>query len=155
MSNIHPIPPEHSPLVPHLAVKAASKAIAFYETAFGAAEEFRLAEASGKIGYAQLRVGGAVFALADEYPDFGCLSPATIGGTPVKLQLYVQDVDASVARALQAGATLVRALRNEFYGDRTATVADPFGYQWQLSSRIETLGPSEMQARWNRMMSGA
>ncbi len=155
MSNIDPVPREHSPLVPHLAVKTAAKAIAFYQLAFDAAEEFRLTEASGKIGYAQLRVGGAVFALADEYPDFGCLSPATIGGNPVKLQLYVPDVDAAVARAVKAGATLVRELRNEFYGDRTATVADPFGYQWQLSSRIEEVGPTEMQARWDRMMSGA
>jgi len=155
MSNIDPVPPEHCPLVPHLAVKTAAKAIAFYLLAFDAIEEFRLAEASGQIGYAQLRVGGAVLALADEYPDFGCLSPATIGGNPVKLQLYVPDVDTSVARAVQAGATLVRALRNEFYGDRTATVADPFGYQWQLSSRIEAVSPSEMQARWDRMMSGA
>lgn len=93
--------------------------------------------------------------VSDEYPDYGCLSPLSIGGTPVKFQLYVPDVDAAIARAVQAGATLVRPLRNEFYGDRTGTVADPFGYSWQLSSRIETVSPSEMQARWDRAMGQA
>jgi len=152
MSKVDPVPKGHSPLVPQLSVKHAAKAIAFYKEAFGATEDFRLVEASGKLGHAELRIEGALIALADEYPDFGCLSPATIGGNPVKLQLYVPDVDASVARAVGAGATVVRVLRNEFYGDRTATVADPFGYQWQLSSRIETVSPGEMQSRLDRMM---
>lgn len=155
MSNVNAVPRGHSPLVPQLAVKGATKAIAFYKSAFGATEEFRLVEASGKIGHAELRVHGALFSISDEYPDFGCLSPATIGGNPVKLLLYVPDVDSALSTALAAGATLVRSLRNEFYGDRTGTVADPFGYQWQLSSRIETLSPAEMQARWDRLMSGS
>lgn len=152
MSNSDPTPAGQRTLVPHLAVKNAAKAIDFYKDAFGATEEFRLVEPSGKVGHAELSMGGALIALADEYPDFGCLSPVTIGGNPVKLLLYVPDVDASVARAVKAGAVVIRALRNEFYGDRTATVADPFGYQWQLSTRIEAVTPAEMQARWDRMM---
>ncbi len=154
MSNVNPVPTGHSPLVPMLGLKNCAKAIAFYKEAFGATEDFRLAEASGKVGHAELRIGGALVSLSDEYPDYGCLSPVSIGGTPVKFQLYVPDVDAAVERALQAGASLVRPLRNEFYGDRTATVADPFGYSWQLASRIETVAPSEMQARWDRAMAG-
>jgi PhnB protein len=154
MSNVNPVPAEHSPLVPMLGMKNCAKAIAFYEQAFGAKELFRLVEASGKIGHAELRIGGAVVSVSDEYPDYGCLSPPSIGGTPVKFQLYVPDVDAAIERAVQAGASLVRPLRNEFYGDRTGTVADPFGYSWQLASRIETVAPSEMQARWDRAMAG-
>jgi PhnB protein len=152
MSKVDPVPRNHSPLEPQLIAKNAVNAIDFYRRAFGATEDFRLVEPSGKIGHAEIRIEGALIALADEYPDFGCLSPATIGGNPVRLQLYMPDVDASVTRAVEAGATMVRALRNEFYGDRTATVADPFGYQWQLSTRIETVSPEEMQSRWDRMM---
>lgn len=154
MPRVHPVPAGHSPLVPHLALKNAAKAIDFHRAAFGVSEVFRLSEASGKVGHAELDLCGARIALADEYPDFGCLTPATIGGNPVRCQVYLPDVDAAVARAVVAGATLVRAAVDEFYGDRTATVADPFGYQWQLSIRIETVAPAEMQARWNRMMAG-
>lgn len=154
MSNVNPVPDAHSPLVPMLGVKSCAKAIAFYKEAFGATEDFRLIEPSGKVGHAELRIGGALISMADEYPDYGCLSPPSIGGSPVKFQLYVPDVDAAVARAVKAGATLTRNVRNEFYGDRTATVADPFGYSWQLSSRIEVLTPAEMQARWSQAMAG-
>lgn len=152
MSKIPPIPPHHSPLVPQLTMKNSAKAMAFYQSAFGATEDFRLVEPSGKVGHLELRIGGALLTMADEYPDFGCLSPASVGGSPVRLQLYVADVDAAVERAVSAGATLVRALRDEFYGDRTATVADPFGYTWNLASRIEALSPAAMQARWDQVM---
>ncbi|MFN0177783.1 MAG: VOC family protein [Gemmatimonadales bacterium] len=152
MSKVNPIPQGHSPLVPQLTMKNSAKAMAFYQAAFGATEDFRLLEPSGKVGHIELRIGGAVLTMADEYPDFGCLSPATIGGSPVRLQLYVADVDAAVDRAVKAGATLVRPLRDEFYGDRTATVADPFGYTWNLASRCEEISPAEMQARWDQVM---
>ncbi|NOT70924.1 MAG: VOC family protein [Hyphomicrobium sp.] len=155
MSKISPVPPGHSPLVPMLAIKSCAKAIAFYKEAFGATEDFRLVEASGKVGHAELRIGGALISVSDEYPDFGCLSPASVGGNPVKFQLYVADVDAAIDRAVRAGGTLVRPLRDEFYGDRTATVADPFGYSWQLSSRIQDVSPAEMQALWDKAMAGA
>lgn len=154
MAKVQPISIDHSPLVPQITVKNAAKAITFYKEAFGAEEAFRLVEAGGKIGHAELRVEGALFTISDEYPDYGCLSPATIGGSPVRLQLYVPDVDAALARSISAGATVVRPARNEFYGDRTATIADPFGYQWNLSTRIEDVAPADMQARWDRMMAG-
>jgi len=139
-------------LWPHLVAKNCAKAIEFYKAAFGATEDFRLVEKSGKIGHAELRVGEAQFMLADEYPDFGALSPASVGGCPVKLHLFVSDADAAVARAVGAGATIVRSLRNEFYGHRTATLADPFGYSWEISCKIEDVTPAEMQARWDRVM---
>lgn len=139
-------------LWPHLVAKNCAKAIEFYKAAFGAVEEFRLVEKSGKIGHAELHVGEAHFMIADEYPDFGALSPASVGGCPVKLHLFVPDADAAVARAVKAGATVVRSLRNEFYGHRTATLTDPFGYTWEVSSKIEDVTPAEMQARWDKAM---
>lgn len=154
MSKVEPVPTDQSPLVPQIAVKNADKAIEFYKHALGAKEAFRLVEKTGKIGHAELRIEGALISLSDEYPDYGCLSPSTIGGSPVRLQLYVPDVDIALKRAVDAGATIVRPTRNEFYGDRTATIADPFGYQWNLSSRTEDVSPAEMQARWDRMMAG-
>jgi PhnB protein len=154
MSTPKPVPEGQAALTPHLVARNCAKAIEFYRAAFGAEEQFRLSEPSGKVGHAELRIHGALLMIADEYPDFGALSPASIGGCPIKLQLYVPDVDAAMARALKAGATEVRALRDEFYGDRTGTVADPFGYQWQLASRKEEVSPAEMQARWSKMLGG-
>lgn len=139
-------------LWPHLVARNCAKAIEFYKAAFGATEDFRLVEKSGKIGHAELHVGDAHFMLADEYPDFGALSPASVGGCPVKLHLFVPDADAAFARAVEAGATVVRPLRNEFYGHRTATLADPFGYAWEISCKIEDVAPAEMQARWDKAM---
>jgi PhnB protein len=90
--------------------------------------------------------------LADEYPDFGALSPPTIGGTPVSLHLYVTDVDRTVAEAVEAGATVLRPVKDEFFGDRTGLVMDPFGHRWHLSTRREEVSPDEMQRRWNESM---
>lgn len=144
-------PLNHS-LTPHLVVKGAAKAIQFYVDALGATEIYRLSEPSGKVGHAEIRVGDGLLMLADEYPDFGALSPATIGGSPVSLHLYVDDVDAAVSRIVELGATVLRAAKNEFYGDRTATIVDPFGHRWQLSSRTEVVTPQEMQERWSKMI---
>jgi PhnB protein len=152
MSTSRPVPTGQTALTPHLVARNCAKAIEFYKAAFDAKEEFRLVEPSGKVGHAELRIHGALVMLADEYPDFGALSPASVGGCPVKLHLYVPDVDAAVARAVAAGATLVREVRNEFYGDRTGTIADPFGYSWQIATRIEEVSPVEMQARWTRAL---
>lgn len=143
---------DHGGLVPYLIVKDAARAIEFYARAFGAQERFRLVDpSSGKIGHAELQIGGAFFFLSDEYPDFGALSPPTVGGTPVKLHLRVADADAAVAHAVDAGATVLRAVKTEFYGGRTGMIADPFGHQWFLESQAEEVSPEEMQRRWNAM----
>lgn len=151
---VAPVPPGQGALTPYLIVKDAAAALAFYARAFGATEDFRLTEPSGKVGHAEIRIAGALVMLADEYPDFGALAPPSVGGCPVKLHLYVPDVDAAVARAVAAGATVLRAVKLEFFGDRTGTLADPFGYSWQLASRVETVSPAEMQRRWDKALAG-
>jgi PhnB protein len=142
-------------LVPYICCKDAAKAIEFYKTVFGAKETMRLAEPSGKIGHAEVVIGGSTLMLADEYPDFDALSPTTIGGTPVKLHLYVDDCDAVVARAVAAGAKLTRPLRDEFYGDRTGTIEDPFGHVWFVSTKKEQLSAKEVERRYDELMAGA
>ena len=141
-------------LSPYIVVRDAPRAIAFYCRVFGASEDFRLVEPGGKVGHAELRIGGALLQLADEYPDFGALSPAAVGGTPVSLHLYVDDVDATVALAEAEGATVLRQAKDEFYGDRSAQLLDPFGHRWQVATRQTEVTPAEMQQRWSAMLAG-
>lgn len=155
MSKLTIVPEGQSALTPHLVVKNAAGAIDFYKAAFGATELFRLVEPSGKVGHAELRAFGGHFMLADEYPDFGALSPPSIGGSPVRLHLYVEDVDAVVDAAVKAGATLLRPVKDQFYGDRSGTVSDPFGHQWNIASRKEVLSAAEMQERWNKVFAAS
>jgi PhnB protein len=142
--------PERTAITPYLIVKDAEAAIAFYIAAFGATEQYRLTDPhSGKIGHADLKVGDAGFMLADEHPDFGALSPATIGGTPVKLHLSVADSDATVTAAERAGATVLRPVQDQFHGERSGLIADPFGHQWFIGTPIAEVSPEEMQARYD------
>lgn len=152
MRTPHPIPAPC--LAPYLIVADASRAIDFYVHTFGAEELFRLAEPSGKVGHAELRIGDAKLLLADEYPDFGALGPARVGGTPVSIHLYVADVDATMALAEEAGATVLRAAKDEFFGDRAGLLLDPFGHRWHLATHIEEVSPQEMQRRWSTAMQG-
>ncbi|WP_027133498.1 VOC family protein [Geminicoccus roseus] len=136
----------------HLFVKDAVAALDFYRRAFGAKELFRLTAPDGKIGYAEIRIGTSIVMLADEFPDFGALAPPTVGGSPVRLHIYVEDTDAVVARALEAGATLARAVADQFYGDRSGMIVDPFGHSWSIATRIEMVEPAEMQRRFTGLM---
>jgi PhnB protein len=139
-------------LCPYLVVKGAREAIDFYVRAFGAAVDFTLVDpADGRIGHAELRFGATRLFLADEYPDFGAVGPARIGGSPVKMHLDVDDADTFTACAVREGATVLRALKLEFHGHRTALLADPFGYAWFVASRVEDVSPQEMQRRWQAM----
>lgn len=155
MQAVKPVPDENHPLAPYLIVKGAARAIEHYARAFGAKEIYRLVEPSGKIGHAELEIAGSRFMLADEYPDWGALSPVTVGGSPVSLHLYVDDVDAVVARAVDAGATLLRAVKDEFFGDRTGQVMDPFGHKWFLATHKEDVSPQEMQQRMDAAFESA
>ncbi len=138
-------------LVPYLVVKGAADAIGFYVKAFGAREIYRLVDpVDGRIGHAELAFGDSLVMLADEYPDFGAVGPGTIGGSPVKLHLDVDDADAAFARAILHGGTELRPLRTEFHGSRTGLIGDPFGYSWFIAEKIEDLSPEEMQQRWSQ-----
>ena len=129
----------------YICVANASDAIDFYREAFGAKELWRLTEPGGKIGHAEIQIGNASLMLSDEYPDYNTLSPATIGGSPVKIHLDVPDVDAFAERAIKAGATLIRPIADQFYGDRSGQLADPFGYTWIVSTHIKDVPVEEMQ----------
>jgi uncharacterized glyoxalase superfamily protein PhnB len=136
-------------VTPYLVAKGAEKALAFYVQAFGAVEEFRMTDpGDGRIGHAELTIGTSRIMLSDEYPDFGAVSPDTLGGTAVTLHLATEAVDADVARAAAAGATVLRAPMDQSFGERTATVMDPFGHRWILSQTVESVTPAQMQKRW-------
>ena len=152
MDSVKPVPDEGQALTPQLICRDAARAIEFYRQAFGAEELFRLTEPSGKVGHAEMRLADSRIMLADEYPDYGALSPESVGGSPVTLHLYVADVDRAIERATAAGATLVRPAKDEFYGDRAGTIADPFGHKWHLASKQEDVSAAEMQRRWDAMI---
>ena len=149
-----PSNPSIGPLTPHIVVRGAAQAMRFYATVFGAREDFSLLEPSGKVGHAEMLIGESRLMLADEYPDFGALAPGSVGGTPVALHLYVPDVDATMALAEAHGATVLRAAKDEFYGDRSGVLLDPFGHRWNLATRKDTVSPAEMQRRWTAMLGG-
>jgi uncharacterized glyoxalase superfamily protein PhnB len=134
---------------PYLRVRGAAQAIDFYTRAFGAVETARLTEpGTGRIGHAEIRVGPATIMLADEHPEVGILGPQTIGGTSVGIHLHVAGVDALFAQAVAAGATVTRELQNQFYGERTGGLRDPFGHEWLLGEQIENVSVEEMQRRY-------
>ena len=132
-------------LTPYLCVRNASAAIDFYQQAFGAKELMRLAEPDGKIGHAELQIGDAIIMLSDEYPDYGAVSPETIGGSPVRIHLDVDDVDEFARQAIAAGATVSRPIEDQFYGARSGQLADPFGYTWTVSTHKRDVSVEEMQ----------
>jgi PhnB protein len=138
----------------HMTVHDAKAAIEFYAKAFGAVELFRLVEPAGRVGHAEIRIGDTVLMMNDEYPDFGAMGPGAIGGSPVAFHIVVPDADAAVEHAVAAGATLVRPVQDQFYGDRSGMVACPFGYRWFLAAQKEVVSPEEMQKRWTRMLEG-
>ena len=137
-------------VTPYLCVKDAGKALDFYVRAFKAKEAFRLTEPGGKIGHAEFEIGNSRLMISDEYPDFGALGPHTIGGSPVKIHLRVDNVDDFVKHAVGAGATMLRAPKDEFFGERSGMIADPFGHSWFVSTQVEDVTPAEMQRRWSK-----
>lgn len=152
---VKPIPEGSSVVSPYLSVINAPAMIDFYKKAFGASETMRLQMPDGRVGHAELTIGGALIMLADEFPERGFLSPKSIGSnarSPVAIHLYVEDVNAVYQRALSSGATSAKEPTDEFFGDRNAHVVDPSGHVWFLSSRIEEVSPAEMQRRLDEMM---
>ncbi|WP_343717204.1 VOC family protein [Inquilinus sp.] len=153
-AEVKPIPDGYPTVTPYLIVRGAAAAIDFYRTAFGATERMRMDAPGGAVGHAELLIGGSLVMLADEMPEMGWSSPAAIGGTPVSLHLYVDDVDAVVERALAAGATLSRPIADQFYGDRLGMVIDPFGHVWSISTHIEDVAPEEIRRRAEALFGG-
>jgi PhnB protein len=139
-------------LFAYLCVNDSARAIAWYGEVFGATEKFRLTEPSGRIGHAELDFGGATLMLCDEFPEYGIRGPLSTGATSVTIHLHVDDADAVVGRALQAGAELEIAVQDQFYGERSGAFRDPFGHRWNIGHSIEQLSPEEMQRRYTEML---
>ncbi len=147
MPKVKPIPDGYHAVTPYIAISGGATAIDFYKRAFGATERMRMAQPDGRIGHAELQIGDSCIMLADEFPDMKFYSPAKYGGTPVTLHLYVDDCDAVVSQAVAAGAKIVHPIKNQFYGDRSGTITDPFGHVWHISTHVEDVAPEEMKKR--------
>jgi PhnB protein len=141
------IPEGYHAVTPYLIVDGAARAIEFYTRAFGARELFRMGAPGEKVGHAELQVGDSRIMLADEFPEMDARGPKSIGGTPVSLMIYVEDVDAVVPRAVAAGAKVVRPIQDQFYGDRSGNIEDPFGHKWTIATHKEDVSPEEMARR--------
>ncbi|MGH7424923.1 MAG: VOC family protein [Candidatus Methylomirabilales bacterium] len=154
MSKVKPIPDGYPEVSPYLCIDGAGAAIEFYRKVFGAAERMRMPAPGGKIGHAELQIGGSVIMLSDEYPEMGMRGPKAIGGTPVTMSLYVEDVDATFDLAVEAGAKALRPVEDQFYGDRSGQFEDPFGHRWSVATHIEDVPPEEMAMRAAEAMGG-
>ena len=142
-----PIPEGYHTATPYLYIRGAANAIDFYKKAFGAVELFRMGRPDGKIGHAEIKIGDSPIMLADENAEMGATSPQTIGGTPFSIMIYVEDVDSVFNQAISAGAEQIRPVADQFYGDRTGGLKDPFGFQWWVATHIEDVPPEEMEKR--------
>ena len=152
---VKPIPEGYHTATPYLIIKGAADAIEFYKKAFGATELFRFPAPDGKIGHAEIKIGDSPIMLADEYPDMGYNGPKSLGGSPVSLMIYVEDVDTVFNRAVDAGATVKEAVSDKFYGDRIGTLVDPFGHVWHVSTHKEDVSLEEMEKRAKAASVGA
>jgi len=142
-------------LFAYLCVKDAPKAIEFYKQAFGAEEKLRLSEPGGRVGHAELDFGGTILMLSDEFPEHGLRGPRPNEGTVVTIHLHVDNTDAVMERAAAAGAVIERAPQNQFYGERSGILRDPFGHRWNIGHHIEDVSSEEMQQRYTSVMKGA
>ena len=141
------IPDGYRTATPYLIVKGAADAIEFYKRAFGATEILRMADPQGRVGHAEIKIGDSLVMMADEHPEMGFVSPQSLGGCPVLFMINIPDVDAMAARAVAAGGRLTRPVENQFYGNRTGEITDPFGYRWYLSTHVEDVSEEEIARR--------
>jgi PhnB protein len=148
------IPDGYHSVTPYLIVKGGADAINFYKRAFGAVELMRMASPDGRIGHAEIKIGDSIIMLADEHPDMGHRSPQSLGGAGVSLMIYVDKVDEVFKQAVASGAKELQPLKNQFYGDRSGTLQDPFGHQWTVATHIEDVAPDEMRRRAEKFMQG-
>ena len=148
------VPPGHHTATPYLTISDGVRALDFYKQAFGATEVYKLIMPDGRLGHAEIRLGDSIIMLADEFPEYGGRSPRTLGGSPVSVHLYVEDVDAFVKRAVAAGAKETKPVKDQFYGDRSGQLEDPFGHLWWVATHKEDVSPPEMQKRVEAMFGG-
>ena len=151
---VKPIPDEYPRVIPYLAIDGAAAAIDFYVSVLGAEERMRMPAPGGAIGHAELEIGGSMIMLADESPEMDHRGPKTIGGSPVAIMVYVEDVDATFAKALAAGAVEKQPLEDKFYGDRSGSFEDPWGHVWHVGSHIEDVSEEELERRLAEMTQG-
>jgi PhnB protein len=144
---VKPIPEGYHAVTPYLIIRGAAEAIEFYKKAFDATELFRFPAPDGKIGHAEIKIGDSPVMIADEFADLGYHGPQALGGSPVSLMIYVEDVDTVFSRAVKEGATVKEALQDKFYGDRMGTLTDPFGHRWHVATHKEDVSVEEMQRR--------
>jgi PhnB protein len=154
MSTVKPIPAGHRTVTPYLTIKDAARALEFYKKAFGATEIYRLMMPDGRLGHAEIRLGDSMIMLSEEFPEFGGKAPDTLGGSPVSIHLYVEDVDAFFKKALAAGARERKPVMDQFYGDRSGQLGDPFGHVWWVATHKEDVAPEEMQKRVQTVFAG-
>lgn len=152
--SVKPIPSGYHTVTAYLCVKDAAKGIEFYKKAFGAEEVLRMKAPNGAVMHAEIQIGDSKIMLADEHPEMGFKAPQAFGGSPMKLLLYVSDVDKRVEQAVKAGAKLIREVKDQFYGDRSGAVEDPFGYTWYLATHIEDVSAEEMKKRMAKLEGG-
>jgi PhnB protein len=150
-NKVKPIPDGYHNVTPYLVIKGAAAAIDFYKQALGAVEVMRMPQPDGRVGHAELKFGDSFVMLADEFPEMNVVGPKTLGNTSVALLLYVDDVDKAVERAVSLGATIKKPIADQFYGDRTGTIEDPFGHKWTLAVHLEDVSPEEMERRMSAM----
>jgi PhnB protein len=146
MANVKPIPEGYHSVTPYLIIKGAADAIEFYKKAFGATELFRM-ENGGKVGHAEIKIGDSPIMLSDEHPEMGYTSPTTLGGTPISIMIYVDDVDTIFKQAIAAGGEQQKPVQDQFYGDRSGSLKDPFGHVWHVATHKEDVAPEEMEKR--------
>jgi len=149
---VKPIPDGYAAVTPYLVIEGAGAAIEYYKKVFGATERMRMDAPGGRVGHAELVIGGSTIMLADEFPEMGYRGPKAFGGSPVSLMLYVPNVDEVFKRAMEAGGKQLKPLADQFYGDRMGTVEDPFGHVWTIATHIEDVSPEEMRRRSDEMM---
>jgi PhnB protein len=153
MGSVKSIPEGYHNVTPYLHVRGAANAIDFYKRAFGASEIMRMLGPNGRIMHAELRIGDSIVMLADESPETGVMSPQTVGGYSVGLLLYVENVDAVIQKGVESGAKLLRPIKNQFYGDRSGSLLDPFGHMWTVATHVEDVSGEEMRKRMTAAMS--
>jgi len=151
---VKPIPDGYHSVTPYLILDDAARALEFYKKAFGAVELMRMQAPGGRIGHAEIRIGNSPIMLADENPQMNAKSARSFGGSSVSLMVYVDNVDAMVAQAVAAGGKLVRPVADQFYGDRTGGVDDPFGYHWYIATHVEDVPQEELERRAAKAMAG-